>query len=48
MSPIQYNEIEKIRLIDLPLLPAGVLMKWLAKKPSWMQQRVLKQLTLMN
>lgn len=48
MSPIQYSEIGKIRLIDIPLLPAGILMKWLVTRPSWMQQRVLKQLTLMN
>lgn len=48
MPHMQYNEIEKIRLIDIPQLPAGVLMKWLATKPIWMQQRVIKQLTLIN
>ncbi|AQS36607.1 hypothetical protein Sps_01441 [Shewanella psychrophila] len=42
----QYTEIEKSRLIDLPQFPAGLLIQWLSTKPSWMQQRVMKQLTL--
>ena len=46
MSQSQYNEIEKARLIDLPQLPAGLIMKWLLTKPNWMQIRVMKQLTL--
>lgn len=48
MSQIQYNEIGKIRLIDIPQLPAGLLIKWLATRPIWMQERVIKQLTLMH
>ena len=46
MSQSQYNEIEKARLIDLPQLPAGLLIQWLSTKPNWMQQRVMKQLSL--
>lgn len=48
MSHQQYNDIGKIRLIDIPQLPAGLLIKWLATRPTWMQERVIKQLTLIN
>lgn len=48
MLQIQYNDIGKVRLIDIPLLPSGLLIKWLATKPMWMQERVIKQLTLMH
>lgn len=46
MLQTQYNEIGKTRLIDIPELPAGLLMKWLTTKPLWMQQRVIKQLCI--
>ena len=46
MSQIQYNQIEKARLIDLPMIPSGLLIQWLVTKPDWLQQRVFKQLTL--
>ncbi len=48
MSQQQYNEIDKTRLIDIPQLPAGLLIKWLATKPMWIRERVIKQLTLMH
>lgn len=48
MPQQQYNEIDKTRLIDIPQLPAGLLIKWLATKPMWIRERVIKQLTLMH
>lgn len=46
MSHAQYYDIGKARLIDLPKIPVGLLIQWLVTKPEWIQQRVLKQLTL--
>ena len=45
MSQLEYTEIEKARLIDLPQFPAGLIMRWLLTKPNWMQKMVIKQLT---
>lgn len=45
MSQAQYTAIHKTRLIDLANVPAGLLIQYLATKPAWLRDHVIKMLS---
>ncbi|HIF9551153.1 TPA: hypothetical protein ACX6S2_003477 [Photobacterium damselae] len=45
MSQAQYIAISKTRLIDLANVPAGHLLQYLANKPTWLREHILKMLS---
>ncbi|WP_181318975.1 hypothetical protein [Photobacterium leiognathi] len=45
MSQQQYNALSKTRLIDLANVPAGLLIEYLAGKPSWYRDAIFKMLS---
>lgn len=40
----KYN-IGKMKVVDLPNVPAGILLSWLSTKPTWLREQIIKSLS---
>lgn len=42
---MDYSTINKMKLIDLRDVPAGILLSWLSTKPDWLREQIIKSLS---